>query len=59
MTQQYPYCKTVRYSDDTWQRVVIAAGMLGVTTAEYIRVVVQNATARIDPEQVLPSEVEG
>lgn len=54
MTEQYPCCKTVRYSEDTWRRIQVAAGMFNITTSEYIRTLVRNTVAKIDLDQVLP-----
>ena len=53
MTEQYPRLKTVRFSDDTFQRIEIAAEMFGVTTSEYPRTLVRNTVAKIDLKQVL------
>lgn len=59
MTTQYPVCKTVRYTNETWKQIKVAAALLNLTTAEYIRDVVENTVDRIDLKQVLPEpEVE-
>jgi len=57
MTDTLTRCKTVRFDQETWQRIEIAASMLGVLTSEYIRARIENAVAKIDLKQVLPEEV--
>ena len=54
---EYTRCKTVRFTSETWAQIEIAAEMFGITTSEYIRTLVRNVVAKIDPAQVLP-EVE-
>lgn len=54
MTASYTRCKTVRFEPETWRRIEIAAGMFNITTSEYIRTLVRNTVAKIDPAQVLP-----
>ncbi len=53
MTVQYPVCKTVRYEAATFKRIKVAAALLNVTTAEYIRDIVEKHVERIDLKQVL------
>lgn len=58
MTTQFPVCKTVRYTNETWEQIKIAADMFSLTTSEYIRDVMEKKVDRIDLKQVLP-EPEG
>lgn len=51
---EYTRCKTVRFEPETWKKIEIAADMFGITTSEYIRTLVRNTVAKIDPAQVLP-----
>lgn len=55
---EYTRCKTVRFTDETWKKIEIAASMFGITTSQYIRTLVRNTVAKIDPAQVLPPEGE-
>ena len=54
MTGNYTRLKTVRFELETWKQIEIAAGMFNITTSEYIRTLVRNTVAKIDPAQVLP-----
>lgn len=58
MTTQYPVCKTVRYTNETWKQIKIAAEMFSCTTSEYIRDVMEKKVDRIDLKQVLPEQEE-
>jgi predicted DNA-binding protein len=45
---EFTRCKAVRFTDETWEQIEIAAAMFGITTSEYIRTLVRNTVARID-----------
>jgi len=61
MTDTLTRCKTVRFDQETWQRIEIAArDHWEVTTSEYIRDRIKTLVEHIDLKQVLPEpEAEG
>lgn len=54
---EFTRCKTVRFEPETWKKIEIAAALFDITTSQYIRTLVRNTVAKIDPAQVLPLEV--
>jgi hypothetical protein len=52
----YTRPKTVRFDDETYRKIEIAAGMLNMTTSAYIRHLTENAVAKIQLDRVLDQE---
>lgn len=52
----YTRPKTVRFDEETYRKIEIAAGMLHTTTSEYIRHLTENAVAKIQLDRVLDRE---
>lgn len=52
----YTRPKTVRFDDETFRKIEIAAELLGMTTSAYIRHLTENAVAQIQLDRVLDWE---
>jgi hypothetical protein len=52
----YTRPKTVRFDDETYRKIEIAASLLSMTTSAYIRHLTENAVVKIQLDRVLDQE---